>query len=108
MKAEDLKVRQKLLDTGKLGGGYVPEMEAVHLKNAQRLKKSIAVHDWQDEGMAGPDGAQAACFVVQHAIGDPQFQQECLVILRISAEQMRIPRWHVVYLEVRIAMQEGR
>jgi hypothetical protein len=41
MAAEDRRVRQQLLETGKLGDGYAPEMETVHRKNASRLKKII-------------------------------------------------------------------
>jgi hypothetical protein len=108
MRAEDLKVRQELLDSGELGGSYVPRMEAVHIRNAQRLKELIDLHGWPDEEIAGADGAEAAWLIVQHAIGDPPFQRSCLELLRVSAEQNRIPRWHAAYLEDRIAMHEGR
>jgi hypothetical protein len=37
MRAEDLRVRQELVDSGELGGSYVPRMEAVHIRNAERL-----------------------------------------------------------------------
>lgn len=108
MRAEDWRVRQELIDSGELGGSYVPRMEAVHIKHAERLKAIIHEHGWPDEQIAGKDGAEAAWLIVQHAIGSPDLQRNCLSLLQNSADQGRVPRWHVAYLEDRIAMYEGR
>jgi hypothetical protein len=108
MRAEDLRVRQELIDSGELGGSYVPRMEAVHIRNAERLSELINLHGWPDEQTVGKDGAEAAWLITQHAIGSPAFQRECLLLLQSSAEQGRVPRWHAAYLEDRIAMYEGR
>jgi hypothetical protein len=108
MRAEDLRVRQELADAGELGGRYVPGMEAVHVRNAERLKQIVALHGWPGESIAGDDGAKAAWFIVQHAIGDPQFQRESLLRLRSAAAAGDVPKWHAAYLDDRIAVQEGR
>lgn len=108
MRAEDVRVRRELLESGELGGPYIPRMEAVHIRNACRLRELIAVHGWADEELAGTDGAEAAWFVVQHAVGEPDFQREMLRLLQASAAAKRVPRWHAAYLEDRIAMHEGR
>jgi len=108
MRAEDMRVRQELLESGDLGGSYIPRMEAVHIRNAGRLRQLIAFHGWPDEAIAGKDGAEAAWFVVQHAIGEPEFQREMLRLLQACAGAKRVPRWHAAYLEDRIAMYEGR
>lgn len=81
MRAEDTRVRQELLESGELGGSYVPRMEAIHIRNAARLRELIAVHGWPDETIAGKDGAEAAWLIVQHAIGEPEFQREMLRLL---------------------------
>jgi hypothetical protein len=108
MRDEDFRVRQELVESGELGGSYVPRMEAVHIRNAERLKELIRLHGWPDEEKASQDGAAAAWLTVQHAIGEPQFQRDCLLLLRSSAIAGRIPRWHAAYLEDRVAMHEGR
>ena len=108
MREEDLSVRQELLDSGELGGAYVPRMEAVHIKNAARLRALISAYGWPGEDIAGKDGAEAAWLTVQHAIGEPEFQRHALALLRTSAEQGSTPAWHAAYLEDRIAMYEGR
>lgn len=41
MRDEDLRVRQELVASGELGGSYVPRMEAVHIRNAERLEQII-------------------------------------------------------------------
>jgi len=41
MRAEDARVRQELLESGELGGCYVPRMEAVHTRNAARRSQAI-------------------------------------------------------------------
>ena len=108
MREEDLRVRQELVDSGELGGAYVPRMEAVHVRNANRLKELIAEYGWPDEETAGKDGAEAAWFIVQHAVGHPRLQRDCLALLQTAANEGRVPRWHAACLEDRIAMHEGR
>jgi hypothetical protein len=108
MRAEDLRVRTELDEAGELGGPYIPRMEAVHVQNAARLRELIALHGWPAEDIAGEDGAKAAWFIAQHAIGEPDFQRHALVLLKACATEDRIPAWQAAYLEDRIAMQEDR
>jgi len=108
MRDEDLRVRGELEAAGQLGGPYVPRMEAVHVRNAARLRELIAEHGWPAEDIAGEDGAKAGWFIVQHSIGEPEFQRNVLNMLREYAAAGRIPAWHAAYLEDRIAMHEGR
>lgn len=108
MQADDLRVRQELLDAGELDGHYVPRMERVHVNNAHRLRQIISEHGWPDESLVGADGAEAAWLIVQHAIGDPDLQRSALSLLRDSAERGRVPAWHAAYLEDRIALYENR
>lgn len=108
MREEDLRVRQELMQSGELGGPYVPRMEAVHVLNAARLRELIAAHGWPTENIAGEDGAKAAWFIVQHSVGEPALQREVLELLRSCAAEGRVPAWNAAYLEDRIAMHEGR
>ena len=108
MREEDVRVRDELMAAGELGGPYVPRMEAVHVRNAARLRELIAEHGWPAEDIAGEDGAKAAWFIVQHAVGDPKLQRRVLSLLRDCAAEGRIPAWNAAYLEDRIAMHEGR
>jgi hypothetical protein len=108
MREEDLRVRGELEAAGELGGPYVPRMEAVHVRNAARLRELIAEHGWLAEDIAGEDGAKASWFIVQHSVGEPQFQRHVLTLLRDLASTGRVPAWQAAYLEDRIAIQEGR
>ena len=108
MRNEDLDLRKELLDSGQLGGAYVPQMEAVHVKNAARLRELIAEHGWPAEDIAGKDGSEAAWLIAQHAIGEPDFQKRVLLLITESVSSGRTPAWHAAYLEDRIAMYEGR
>jgi hypothetical protein len=107
MRAEDMRVREELLASGELGGPYVPRMEAVHSKNAARLRELIAIHGWPAEDIAGKDGAEAAWLIAQHAIGEPQFQKQALELLEACVRDGRVAAWHAAYLEDRIRMYEG-
>jgi hypothetical protein len=108
MREEDLRVRQELEASGELGGPYVPRMEAVHMRNAARLRELISAHGWPSEDMAGEDGAKAAWFIAQHAVGEPDFQRQALLLLQQCAAMGCVPAWQAAYLEDRIAMHEGR
>jgi hypothetical protein len=83
-------------------------MEEVHVRNAARLRELIAEHGWPGEDIAGEDGAKAAWFIAQHAVGEPEFQRQALVLLQSSAAAGRVPGWHAAYLEDRIALHESR
>ena len=108
MRTEDRRVRQELLESGELGGAYVPRMEEVHRKNAARLRELIELYGWAAEDIAGKDGAEAAWLIAQHSIGEPDFQRQVLELLRACISENRVPAWHGAYLEDRIAIQEGR
>ena len=106
MRAEDMRVRQELVDNGELGGAYIPRMEAVHVANAARLRELVAEHGWPAEDIAGEDGAKAAGFIVQHSVGEPQFQRSALAWMQAGAAEKRMPAWHAAYLEDRIAFED--
>jgi hypothetical protein len=108
MRSEDLTVHKELLDAEELGGAYVPRMEAIHIKNAERLRELITEHGWPAEDIGGKDGSEAAWLIAQHAIGEPDFQKQVLRLLTDCAAAGRSPAWHAAYLEDRIAMYEGR
>jgi hypothetical protein len=71
MRTEDRRVRQELIESGELGGAYVPRMEEVHRKNAAGLRQLIEHYGWPTEDIAGKDGAEAAWLIAQHSIGEP-------------------------------------
>ncbi len=108
MREEDRRVRTEMADAGELGGPYVPRMEEVHIRNAARLRALVSEHGWPVEDIAGKDGSQAAWFIAQHAVGEPEFQRMALSLLQAAAASGEIPAWHAAYLEDRVAMQEGR
>ena len=108
MRNEDLRVREEGIASGAIGGQYDPRMEEVHQRNASRLRELIDLHGWPAEDLAGPDGAEAAWLIVQHAIGKPEFQRKALAMLHVCIAQGRVPAWHAAYLEDRIAMYDGQ
>jgi hypothetical protein len=108
MRAADLRLRAELLAAGELGGRYVPRMEEMHAGNAARLRQLIEIHGWPAADVAGEDGAEAAWLIVQHAIGEPEFQRRALTLLAARVAEARVPAWHAAYLEDRIALYEER
>jgi hypothetical protein len=108
MAARDLQVREDLIRRGVIYDGYHPEMEAIHVQNASRLKEILAEHGWPLAGIVGDDAAEAAWLIVQHAIGDPAFQRRCLRLLQSAAETGKVPLWQAAMLEDRIRMFEGK
>jgi hypothetical protein len=108
MAALDLDVRQNLIRRGVIYDGYHPEMEAIHVRNASRLKEKLAEHGWPVPALVGDDGAEAAWLIVQHAIGDPPFQRQCLQLVQSAAKSGEVPLWQAAMLEDRIRMFEGK
>ncbi len=107
MRNEDLRLREELIASGELGGEYAPKIEAVHKRNASRLRELIDLHGWPSEDIAGKDGSEAAWLIAQHAIGEPEFLRYVLQMLHSSIAEGHVPPWQAAYLEDRIAMYEG-
>src|SRR5215469_8797165 len=91
LRDDDLNLREELLAAGELSGPYHPRMEAVHIKNASRLRELISEHGWPSEDLVGPDGAEAAWLIAQHSIGTPQFMRTALRLIQACVEQGRVP-----------------
>ena len=109
LQAEDLTLRDRLELRGELESqGYHPEMEAVHVKNASRLKEIIRAHGWPGKSVAGAAGAEAAWLILQHAIGDPDLQRGAVPLLEKAVKAGEAPPWQLAYLHDRIAFFEGR
>ena len=108
MARKDLEVRSRLASDGSLFQGYHPEMRAVHDENAAALAQIIAEHGWPAVESVGPEAAEAAWLIVQHAIAWPEFQRRCLDVLQREAGAGRIPPWQPAMLLDRIRTSEGR
>ncbi len=57
MKSEDEELHTELSKAGALSGHYVPSLQAVHEKNAARLREILSEHGWPHEERVGADGA---------------------------------------------------
>jgi hypothetical protein len=108
MAEEDLRVRADLAADGSLYRGYDARMRAVHDRHANRLARILSERGWPGEARVGPDGAQAAWLVAQHAIAQPAFQRQALSALSAAARRGEVPAWQMASLEDRIRTFEGR
>jgi len=107
LKAEDLRARTLLESEGRLFRAYDPDMEAVHRRNAARLREILAGHGWPARSLVGDDGVEAAWLIAQHAIGEPEFQRRCFRLVEDAAARGDVPRWQPAYMVDRIHMFEG-
>lgn len=109
MAREDLRLRTALAETGALFDGYHPDMERLHNENAQQLDQIIAtLGRWPSPAVIGAEASEAAWLIVQHAIGQPDFQRRMLALIRSAASADEVPAWHAACLEDRIRVFEGR
>jgi hypothetical protein len=108
MADEDTRTRAGLLASGELFEGYHPRMEAVHRRNAARLKEIIAQYGWPGRSLVGEEGATYAWIILQHSIGDPEFQRHGLQLLKDAVARGDAPATHAAYLEDLVRMYEGR
>ena len=108
MVADDDRLRAELARDVALFESYHPRMEALHRRNAVRLRALIELHGWPGRSQTGEDGAAAAWRIVQHAIGEPDFMRASLALLRDALENGEADPVHVAMLEDRIRVFEGR
>ena len=105
----DRVTRAELAASGDLfDAGYEPRMARVHERNAQRLRRVIEAVGWPGTDLVGPDGAEAAWTILQHAIGEPDLLRRALPLLETAAREGRADPAHAAMLEDRIRFFEGR
>ena len=105
----DRTVRAELAASGELfDAGYEPRMARVHERNARRLHRIIESVGWPGTDLVGPDGAEAAWLILQHAIAEPGLLRRALPLLQAAAREGRAPPRHAAMLEDRIRFFEGR
>ena len=105
----DRVTRAELAASGDLfDAGYEPRMARVHERNAQRLRRVIEAVGWPGTDLVGPDGAEAAWTILQHAIGEPDLLRRALPLLEAAAREGRADPAHAAMLEDRIRFFEGR
>ncbi|OAV45199.1 DUF6624 domain-containing protein [Lewinella sp. 4G2] len=105
---EDLALRDALIAEGRLGEGYDVAMEALHVKNADRLERVISQLGFPTESRVEPEAAEAAWLIVQHAISRPNFMRACRDVLKAEPAANLRERVRLAYLEDRIAIFENR
>jgi len=105
---EDLRVRAELARSGALFDGYNPDMERVHLANADLLERAIEAIGWPTRSKVHDDGAGAAFLIAQHAISRPALQRKALELVLEAIPLGEANPLDAAYLSDRIAVFEGR
>ena len=107
--AEDLAVRQRLVEAGELYGHYNSEMREVHRRNGDRLTAILdEVGTWPGHRLVGADGSRAALLIAQHDVANPALMRRCLVLYAAAVNQGDAEPAGLAYLEDRILAFEGR
>jgi hypothetical protein len=105
---QDRAVRARLAAAGELSDGYHPEMERVHLENADLLEQVMEAIGWPVRSKVGDEGAGAAFLIAQHAISRPALQRRALDCVLDAIPAGDANPLDAAYLADRIAMFEGR
>lgn len=109
MARRDQTVRAELVASGELFEvGYEPRMARVHERNARRLRRILESVGWPGADLVGPDGAEAAWLILQHAIAEPDLLRRALPLLQAAAREGKASPRHAALLEDRIRCFEGR
>ncbi len=105
----DRSARAELAASGALfETGYEPRMARIHQRNAKRLRGIIESVGWPGADLVGPDGAEAAWLILQHAISEPDLLRRALPLLTAAAREGKADPRHAAMLEDRIRFFEGR
>ena len=105
----DRVTRAELAASGDLfDTGYELRMARVHARNAQRLRRVIESVGWPGTDLVGPDGAEAAWLILQHAIAEPDLLRSASPLLETAAREGRADPAHAAMLEDRIRFFEGQ
>lgn len=84
------------------------EWHRVDTDNTRWLADLVATRGWPGRTLAGPDGAEAAWLLAQHADGDPELQRTFLEALRGAVADGDASPGNLAYLEDRVRVHDGR
>ena len=109
MREKDISTRASLVERGELGDNeYHPEMKLVHEENNKRIIEIVKKYGWPLESEVGEDGAEAAWLIVQHAVLEPEFQEQCIGLLKQAVEIGEAKGWFLAYLQDRVLIRQGK
>jgi hypothetical protein len=109
MKEEDQQVLHQLINRGELGEKeYHPRMKAIHEKNNARIKEIISLHGWPGFSLVGKEGSEAAWLIVQHAVLDTEFMEDCMQLLKNAVNKGEAEGWCLAYLQDRVLTMAGK
>lgn len=81
-------------------------VEPVDRANTARLRKIVAEHGWPGRRLVGEAAAHAAWLLAQHA--PPDFQEECLPLLKDAVARGDASPRDLAYLMDRVLMHRGQ
>ncbi|HEY2414857.1 MAG TPA: DUF6624 domain-containing protein [Pirellulaceae bacterium] len=82
-------------------------MKQADEENTKRLAEIVEQHGWPTNTLVGPDGANAAWLLVQHADRDRKFQRTCLDLMTKLPKQ-EVSQRDLAYLTDRVLLGEGK
>lgn len=109
MRDKDISTRGNLVERGEMDDKeYHPEMRLVHEANNKRMKEIIEEFGWPLESEVGEDGSEAAWLIVQHAVLESAFQEECINLLKEAVKRGEAKGWQLAYLQDRVLIRQGK
>jgi len=109
MANEDSATRERLVESGEFKENeYHPVMRSVHEKNNERIEQIIAEYGWPGITLVGEEGANAAWFLVQHAVLEPEFQERCVGLLSAAVAAGEAKGFHLAMLHDRVLIRKGQ
>lgn len=108
MRDADVRLRAELVRDGSLFDGYNERMAALHRRHNARLGAILAADGWPGKTVVAEDGAAAAWFLLQHAIGDPPLMRQAVPLLERAVQVGEADPRHFALLVDRIRAMEGK
>lgn len=105
---KDHQMREVLHQKGVLNDAYHPEMEKIHISNAQKLMGLIDKMGFPVLSNAGENGVRLSWLIIHHSISLPDFMRQSLIEMRMAGAQNDYLLELLAYTEDRVAWLEGR
>jgi hypothetical protein len=107
----DQRVRQRLFANGSadqpLDSAGVAQLQTVDSLNTRWLKQLVQRRGWPTRSAVGPDGANAAFVLIQHADRDTAFQAAVLTLLAQAVSNAEADGQALALLTDRLAVARG-
>ena len=103
----DHALRERWVRAGRTDVALETKLRSLMTASAKWLERAVEAHGWPTEARVGVKAAHAACRIVQHVEGAPEFQWMCLSLIQSAVDAGDLEASQAAYVTDAVRVSAG-